>query len=969
MKLKRIINLLLAVAIILQSSWVIAADEAKESLTYETQVISGLGIMEVGKDYNASSEITRVDFAKAVYNLVNFANQNNSGSGWDFYAKDKTENEEITEIDYRYADVDDEIDGYKEIEALAQSGIMLGDGSGNFNPMDSITKKQAVTVMIRVLGYTILENYTRDFDNYYQNVVTNLKLLEQTDKNITYAETARLFYNTMASKPLTMSSNKELKEGDKTFMEKYMHISYIMGTVTNTGFVALKPGEELNSDRIIINETKELYKENDNQYAELIGRNVNCFYYNEDSEQEGQIAFIAKSDKNKETVISADCDVEFDRDSYSVSYTDNSKTKSYKLHGGFVVIKNNKILESYSESDFEINAGNVTIVKNDNKDIVVISSYDDVYVKGLDKENLKIYNGIKYAGKTVLELEDKDYRIVNQSGEELAFEKIKEGNILSICEGETYIDIIVSEIDGVSDIVSGVTSDDGKTVLALQKGGRYTVSKYYSSSADAIAPQVREEYYFYFNVFGEIAYISEEGITAGGEMPYGYCWYIKENEEDEEVIFAKILNQKNEWQNYTFADSFTFARQDGKEIRINKKSKFFGRLIEDYGENTYRGILRYTLDDKGKINYFEVPISDTTSEKKGQLKYMGSVKNKTWIVNGENLAPNIIVRDSVKMITQKPQAQDESGNLIERQPEDYSMKKISFTNWGNVTLDAYTINGDSPRADFVIRTTNESAVNLSPNNCNYALALSDFYYTLDEYEDEVVLAMDVMNCVKLVDGNATITTTTETFSFSSEEATIARDSFKNFGSSTTYEINKGDIFRYAKDSDGKIIETMLVWDKSEENKISKDYPTGNIAGSIGYYSPDAGGLTNPFGIMDNTTIKTTDLGVDTPINYRVLYGGVYKKYKNNVISITSQPIYGGRTYDKTGTDTRFFDESIYIQNTNKIISVDLNGKIMTAKTGSMNDIRPYDEYGKDCSRVVACYYLGVVQWLFVINGD
>ena len=966
MKLKRIINLLLAVAIILQSSWVIAADETKESLTYETQVISELGIMEVGKDYNASSEITRVDFAKAVYNLVNFANQNNSGSGWDFYAKDKTENKEITEIDYRYADVDDEIDGYKEIEALAQSGIMLGDGSGNFNPMDSITKKQAVTVMLRVLGYTILENYTRDFDNYYQNVVTNLKLLEQTDKNITYAETARLFYNTMVSKPLTMSSNKELKEGDKTFMEKYMHISYIMGTVTNTGFVALKPGEDLNSDRIIINETKELYKENDNQYAELIGRNVNCFYYNDDSEQDGQIAFIAKSDRNTETVITADSDIGFDRNSYSITYTDNARTKSYKLHSGFVVIKNNKILESYSESDFEINAGNVTIVKNDNKDIVVISSYDDVYVKGLDKENFKIYNGIKYAGKTVLELEDKDYRIVNQSGEELTFEKIKDGNILSICEGETYIDIIVSEIDGVSDIVSGVTSGDGKTVLTLQKGGRYTVSKYYSSSADAIAPQVREEYYFYFNVFGEIAYISEEGITADGEMPYGYCWHIKENEEDEEVIFAKILNQKNEWQNYTFADSFTFARQDGKEIRINKKSKFFGRLIEDYGEKTYRGILRYTLDDKGKINYFEVPISDTTSEKKGQLKYMGSVKNKTWIVNGENLAPNIIVRNSVKMITQKPQAQDESGNLIERSQEDYAVKNVSFANWSNVTLDAYTINGDSPRADYVIRTTNDTAVNLSPNNISYAVALSDLYYTLDEYEDETILAMDVMNCVNESDSDV-FSTTVETFSFLDEKAAIARDSFKNSGSDATYEISKGDIFRYARDSDGKIIETMLVWDKSEENKISKDYPMGNIAGSIGYYAPEAGGFTNPFAIGGEGVAKQDDVGVDTPINYRVLYGGIYKKYKNNVIRITTQPIYGSGVYDKTG-NPKFIDESLYIQNSNRIINVTLDGKKVSTRTGTLSDIKPYDEYGKDCSRVVACYYLGVVKWVFVING-
>lgn len=964
MKLKKIGILLLVLTFILHSFPINAAEEPKAELSYEARVLSTLGIMEIEKEYEPQMQITRVDFAKMVYNLLTFQDDKNSMGKWEFFGNEMSEQEEIVESNYIYSDVDEEIDGYSEIEFLTQIGIMIGVENGKFNPLDTITKKQAVMVMMRVLGYSVIENNVQDFDRYYNSLASKLKLIEQTDENITYSETARLIYNTMVSKSITMSINNEISEENELFMEKYMGLSYIMGTVTNTGFVSLKLGEVLNPDKVIINNSVELNKEKENQYAEYIGRTVNCFYYNENSDKEGQIAFIEKDGKNREIEIDAGCEPEFNRSSNSISYTEGNKSKNYYIGDNAVIIKNNQFLESYFEDDFAINSGSIRIVETAVGDVVIINSYKDFYVSGLNAEELKLYNGIKYAGETVLELENMVYRIVTQSGEEITIDKLKQGNVLSVCEGPEYTDIIVSEQGSIKDTVMSVSKTDGKIILTTAGEKEIVISKYYSSSTDAIVPEIRKEYYFHINVYGEAAYISEEDGFSADTVYYGYCWYVKES-EDEDALYTKILTPKDVWQIFEFAPVFTAAMKDGSEKRINKYKKFLDFLNVDYNKTTYRGIIRYTLDENGKINYFELPITDTVSDKKGQLKYMGKAEKKTWIIDGETLAPNIIVGRDVKMIVQKPQRMDEDGNIIERTPEDYSMKKVDFINWTSVTLDAYTINGDSPKADFVIRTTSEKAADLTPENCNYAVALSDFSYIWDESENEELLVMDVMNCKS--DGDK-VSAAAEKFVFKDKAATIARDSFKDFGSNATYNISKGDIFRYAQDSDGKITETMLVWDESETNKIADTLPTGNIAGSIGYYSPSAGGFTNPFAIANNQ-LKVTDFGVDVPTTYRVIYGSVYKKYQGNTIRITTQPVKGGRSYDKSCSDTRFVDESICINNTNRIITVTISGNKVSAKSGSMNDIKSYEEYGSDCSRIVACYSLGVEKWAFIINGE
>ena len=90
------------------------------------------------------------------------------------------------------------------------------------------------------------------------------------------------------------------------------------------------------------------------------------------SYKEGQIAYIGVNEKNKETEILSKFEPAYNRGSNSISYTIDGKNKNLKLEGGFLLIKNNEILESYLETDFQISSGSIRVIETDKEDVVII---------------------------------------------------------------------------------------------------------------------------------------------------------------------------------------------------------------------------------------------------------------------------------------------------------------------------------------------------------------------------------------------------------------------------------------------------------------------------------------------------------------------------------------------------------------------------------------------------------------------
>lgn len=152
-----------------------------------------------------SSPMSRGDFAKALVNTMNI----------ELPAEEKTSkvsSRKKVEKLPTYTDVPETHRNFKYIEAISERNIMQGVGDGKFNPDKALTRAEAITILIRLLGVqnqAPIMNYTTGFqddsslpkwakDHIY--MAKQLYLIEPSpyfypDKAITKEETAVLLVN------------------------------------------------------------------------------------------------------------------------------------------------------------------------------------------------------------------------------------------------------------------------------------------------------------------------------------------------------------------------------------------------------------------------------------------------------------------------------------------------------------------------------------------------------------------------------------------------------------------------------------------------------------------------------------------------------------------------------------------------------------------------------------------------------
>lgn len=102
------------------------------------------------------------------------------------------------------------------INLMANEGIIVGDGTGNYNPGDALSLNQWVTIIIRILGY---ENYEmkNGWPTAYINKANHLGLLKNISTNrdiefLTRGEMAELAHKTVlniAKETINIASNSE----------------------------------------------------------------------------------------------------------------------------------------------------------------------------------------------------------------------------------------------------------------------------------------------------------------------------------------------------------------------------------------------------------------------------------------------------------------------------------------------------------------------------------------------------------------------------------------------------------------------------------------------------------------------------------------------------------------------------------------------------------------------------------------
>ena len=246
---KRILALVLAVMMVATSVVAISAAEADEKVVYNAEAITRLNKIGIFQGYNAADmgaddNVTRAQMALFTGRVLTGKVESNY---WESYVNDTT-----------FEDIDDVADYYVGAISYAyEQGVVIGKSDVAFDPNGNVTYQEALTMVVRSLGYTGLS-----YPNGFINKAMKLGLTNGI-ANVAYGDAAvrgviaTILYNALYAEDSLFADNFNLTSGtymlvatptvvrNKDYKIPGASINGYIGKELNEGYVAFAPiGED-----------------------------------------------------------------------------------------------------------------------------------------------------------------------------------------------------------------------------------------------------------------------------------------------------------------------------------------------------------------------------------------------------------------------------------------------------------------------------------------------------------------------------------------------------------------------------------------------------------------------------------------------------------------------------------------------------------------------------------------------------
>lgn len=278
-----------------------------------------------------------------------------------------------------------------DIDALAQAGILHGDGNGYFRPDEEITELEICKVFSVILGYDPIGK----FDSYIR-IAREAGVSEgvSNDGVVTYAEAMAMAHNTLHCEMMEVYAYGDYNKYKVT--EGYRAIERYHGLVKQEGIVEGVPLTTLTGATDLI--AAEHIQIGDRQFKckdeSLLGKYV-VFYSarKSDNTTDKNIEYIyAHESRNKYMTLAGE-------DIGSVSTTEvkyyvNEKVKTIKITGRTDVIVNGVAHPDYTEADLKSAMATLNFIDNNDDtiyDVIVVDDPQYMIIGGIDKETNMIY--------------------------------------------------------------------------------------------------------------------------------------------------------------------------------------------------------------------------------------------------------------------------------------------------------------------------------------------------------------------------------------------------------------------------------------------------------------------------------------------------------------------------------------------------------------------------------------------------
>ncbi|MBE7014204.1 MAG: hypothetical protein E7419_03225 [Ruminococcaceae bacterium] len=661
--MKKIISLLLVLSVLLSLSPAVFS----ETVDTNNESIGLLNALGISKEQNPELKITRADFSSMLTKVIGFE-------------------ADVTPV---FSDVSDTYYASKAIYTLYNMKLINGKGQGRFFPEDEILIEEAITVMLRFLGYDELAYYQGGYPTGYTFVASDINLTKGISYKIgevlTLKKCAKLFENLLDISifSIVMVSDDgtvyRQASDDKTVAKVYLKMDIVSDIVTANRHTSLYTPLDSTENSIVLGNTK--YKSNNFNSDSYLGYSVKAYI----DDYTNEVIYLKKTEKNK--VVTFDAKDIFDISNNRIYYNDGNDYEEYPSEAS--IIYNKKAITNYKDSYLDIKKGSVELIDNNNDgdfDVVNIISYKNYVVDSVSGDatvvRLKDNQGV-----IGLENKYKTYKIFDEDGVENPVEMLSSNYVLTVIENADngYIEITYLE-EYINGTVTGILTDD--TSIMYIDNEPYEMSDYFiKNQPENIKTGLSGM--FFLDIFGEIVSYMPMGDTNRG---FAFLLNIAEKERESEEISVKLFTQNNETR---LLESGKYITLDGKRMTaidalpiIKPSSTFTPELIY------------YELNSKGMITAIDT-VKDNEKDET-QLKLLHDSETTEEIFRSASMTfdidgckNSVYVGDSCVVFT--------TPEVLSTNGDDYSaIPCADLPNNTTLPYKAYARNEDGVEADAIV---------------------------------------------------------------------------------------------------------------------------------------------------------------------------------------------------------------------------------------------------------------------------
>ncbi len=515
------------------------------------EVLGALGIMvgdEGTGNFRPEDNIKRSEMAKvAVYasGLEDVAINSNSPS--------------------RFPDVSTRHWALGAINVADSQGMIIGDNNGRFRPDDPVSFQEAVTIIVRAMGYEPVAQSNGGFPGGYMYVASTNQLLKGitsgAGSSASRGDVAQLVFNALTVNLMEQTgfgTNISYEVVDKTLLLDKLNVEKGYGQITGTSETTLNGGNTVAEDRIQIN--NEVFVEGTSGAKQLLGHNV-VYYARIDATSDEKTVIVVRSQASKNNTLTLNSDDITTTggavaDGITITYsTENmSNPKTVTTVPNPVFIYNGKYDTQVTPENLKIGSGNLVLLDTDVNnvyDIVFVNEFTNIVVDTVSTVTGRVTD--KYNGTSIVldpEEETVKYTLI-KNGNEIQTSDLREWNVISYTtsrDKELIRGYVTDE--SISGTVTQISSNGA--VRFNNESTSYKIAKSYPNEIN-----IRDTGRFYFDYEGKIAAVdkSDAGTdnTTAREL-YGYLVNAAETGTLDTDVQFKIFTERGETNVYGSAN-------------------------------------------------------------------------------------------------------------------------------------------------------------------------------------------------------------------------------------------------------------------------------------------------------------------------------------------------------------------------------------------------------------------------------